>query len=409
MRNQRCHCGSAKSHIYSDTVYVEWLYVEWLGCRRHDRPPMNLRSAAGTSITVLLVVVAGVILLTQIFGFPSPISFVATDSMEPQLEPGDGFLGVPRPLAGEIEPGDVITFEAQSVGGGGLTTHRVVEETDEGYITKGDANPFRDTAAGEPPVTRGQIQLVVVQLDGEIITIPYIGQLQNIAQSTISTTISVLGLSAVSSSNPGVIVAVLGFVLIVVGGGYELLTPDNERTLSRSTRRSEVIDSRLLLIGLLLVLLLPLLSVSAIPSSTDELTIISSTAPDPDDPSIIEAGNYSEGNVTIKNGQPVPMVIIVEPASGGVEVYDQVLSAASGETVKTKFRVYAPEETGPFVRSRSTDYYIQSLPASVIVFLHNIHPLLALGATVGVVLAPVAVGFLLVVGNRQIALRNASR
>jgi len=370
---------------------------------------MNARSAAGTVVTGLLVVAVGLILLTQIFGFPSPISFVATDSMEPQLEPGNGFIGVPKPVAGEIETGDVITFEAQEVGGGGLTTHRVVEETDEGYITKGDANPFRDTAAGEPPVKASQIQLVVVQFNGEIVTIPYVGQLQSAAQSAISAVINALGLSSVSSSNPGVIIAVLGFLLVVVGGGYEILTPENERMMSRSARRSEVIDSRLLLIGLLLVLSLPLLSVSAIPSSTDELTIISSTAPDPDDPSIIEAGNYSEANVTIENGQPVPMVIIVEPASEGVKVYDKVLSAASGETVKSKFRVYAPEETGPFVRSRSTSYYIQSLPTSVIAFLHRIHPLLALGATIGVVLAPVAIGFLLVVGNRQIPLRDVSR
>ena len=370
---------------------------------------MNLRSAVGTAVTVLLVVAAGLILLTQVFGFPSPISFVATDSMEPQLEPGDGFLGVPQPLAGEIEPGDVITFEAQEIGGGGLTTHRVVEETDEGYITKGDANPFRDTAAGEPPVKESQIQLVVVQFNGEIITIPYIGQLQNAAQGTISATINALGLGAVSSSNPGVIVAVLGFILVVVGGGYEVLTPENERTLSRSMRREGVIDSRLLLVGILVVFSLPLLSVSAVPSSTDELTIISSTSPDPDDPSIIEAGNYTEANVTIENGQPIPMVIIVEPASEGVKVYDQVLPAASGETVKSKFRVYAPDETGPFVRSRSTSYYIQSLPTSVIAALHRVHPIIALVATTGVILGPIAIGFLLLVGNRQITLRDVSR
>ena len=370
---------------------------------------MRLRSAAGTAVTVLLVVAVVLILVTQVFGFPSPISFVATDSMEPQLEPGDGFIGIPKPLAGEIKPGDVITFEAQEVGGGGLTTHRVVEETDEGYITKGDANPFRDTAAGEPPVQESQIQLVVVQMNGEIVAIPYIGQLQSMVQGTIATVINGLGISAVSSSNPGVIIGVVGFILVVVSGFYEAFTPENDRTLSRSIRRRGTIDSRVLLIGLLLVLSLPLLSVSAIPSSTDELTIISSTSPDPDDPSIIKAGNYTEANVTIENGQPIPMVIIVEPASDGVKVYDQVLSAASGETVKSKFRVYAPEETGPFVRSRSTSYYIHSLPTSVIAFLHRIHPVIALAATIGVILAPVAIGFLLVVGNRQIPLRDVGR
>lgn len=370
---------------------------------------MDLRSAAGTAVTVLLLLSVGLILVTQVFGFPSPVSFVATDSMEPQLEPGDGFIGVPKPLAGDIEPGDVITFEAQEVGGGGLTTHRVVDETNQGYITKGDANPFRDTAAGEPPVQESQIQLVVVQFNGEIVAIPYIGRLQRIAQGTIATVINGLGVGGVSASNPGIIVGVVGFILVVVSGLYEAFTPENERTLTRSIRRKGVIDSSVLLVGLLVVLSLPLLSVSAVPSSTDELTIISSTSPDPDDPSIIEAGNYTEGNVTLENGQPIPMVIIIEPASEGIEVYDQILPAASGETVPSTFRIYAPNETGPFVRSRSTHYYIHSLPASVIASLHRIHPVVALTVTIGVVLAPVAIGFLLVVGNRQIPLRDVSR
>jgi len=370
---------------------------------------MNLRSVAGTTVTALLVIIVGLILLTQVFGFPSPISFVATDSMEPQLEPGDGFIGIPAPLAGEIENGDVITFEAQSVGGGGLTTHRVVETTPEGYITKGDANPFRDTAAGEPPVKPSQIRLVTVQIDGRIVVIPNIGQIANGFQGVLGAVIGAIGIGGITADNPGVTVAVLGFVLMVVAGGYDLLTGDTVRELTRSTRRRGVIDSRLLLVGLLLVVSLPLLSISAIPSGTDELTIISSTAPDPDDPSIIEAGNYTEANVTIENGQPVPMVIVVEPASEGVKVYDKVLSAASGETVRSKFRVYAPDETGPFVRSRSTSYYIQSLPASVIAALHRVHPVIALVATTGVILAPIAIGFLLVVGNRQITIRDVSR
>ena len=370
---------------------------------------MGLRSTAGTIVTVLLVLVAVTILLTQVFGFPSPVSFVATDSMEPQLEPGDGFIGVPRPLAGDIEPGDVITFEAQSVGGGGLTTHRVVEETDAGYITKGDANPFRDTAAGEPPVTESQIQLVVVQLNGRIVAIPYVGQLQSVAQGTITTIINTIGISTISAGNPGIVVGVVGLVLVVVASVYDAFTADNARSLNRSGRRSETLDSRLLLIGLLLVLSLPLLSVSAIPSGTDELSIVSSSSPDPDDPSIIEVGGYTEANVTIENGQPMPMVIIVEPASEGVEIYDPVLPAASGETVTTKFRIYAPEETGPFVRSRSVNYYVHILPTSVITFLHGIHPIIALTATIGVILSPVAIAFLLLVGVRQIPLRDVAR
>lgn len=370
---------------------------------------MNLRSAAGTALTVFLVLLVIIIVVPQVVGFPSPISFVETDSMEPQLEPGDGFIGIPKPIVGEIERGDVITFEAQTIGGGGLTTHRVVGKTERGYITKGDANPFNDTSAGEPPVTESQIQLVVVQINDEIVVIPNIGQFRNTVLGFISAGINAIGLSSISAGNPGIVVGVVGLVLLLGGMVYDALTPNTVRSMQRSMSRPTAIDSRLLLVALLLILSLPLLSVSMLPSGTDELVILSSERPNPNDVSIIKNGSYSEANVSLKNEQPIPMVIIVQPASDGVEVFDQLLSAAPGQTVTTKFRVWAPEEPGTYVRSRSVTYYINVLPASWIKILHNVHPLVALGATTGVILLPVAVLYLLLVGVQQIPLRETTR
>lgn len=370
---------------------------------------MDLRSAVGTTITILLILLIGTILVTQVFGFPSPISFVETDSMEPQLEPGDGFIGIPKPLAGEIERGDVITFEAQAVGGGGLTTHRVVGKTETGYITKGDANPFNDTTAGEPPVTESQIELVVVQFNGNIVVIPNVGQVASGIQGGIAAGLGTVGLTSISAGNPGIIVGVVGLVLVLGSMVYDAMTADNTRSVTRSVSRWDMSDSRLLLIIILLVLSVPLLSVSMLPSGTDQLEILSTERPDPNNPASIEPGNYSEANVTVENNQPFPMVIIVEPESEGVEVFDQVLSAATGETVTTIFRVWAPAEPGNYIRSRSVSYYIHVLPASWIAFLHTIHPLVALMTTTGIILLPVAVGFLLVVGVRQIPLRDVSR
>ncbi|TKX51714.1 signal peptidase I, partial [Halorubrum sp. SP3] len=71
---------------------------------------------------------------------------------------------VPPAIAGDIEEGDVVTFEAQELQGGGLTTHRVVDETDQGYITRGDANPFTDQDGPEPPVQESQIAAVALEL-----------------------------------------------------------------------------------------------------------------------------------------------------------------------------------------------------------------------------------------------------
>ncbi|RJX44733.1 signal peptidase I [Halonotius aquaticus] len=368
---------------------------------------MDLRSAAGTSITVLLVLIAILILVTQVFGFPSPISFVATDSMEPQLEPGDGFIGIPEPLAGEIAPGDVITFEAQRLGGGGLTTHRVVEKTEQGYLTKGDANPFRDQAAGEPPVQQSQIRLKAVQINDKIIVIPNVGDVSNAAEGVIGSVITGIGLGDISPDNPGITVAILGLVMVLGAGGYDFISDDTARLSRRSPSRN-VIDSRLLLVAVLLVLSLPLLSITALPSGTSELSIESSTA-STDNPAVIEPGNYTETNTTVENSQILPMVIIIEPASEGLEVSNSVLSAGSDETVTTKIKIWAPEEPGRYVRSRAVHFYIHVLPANTIGFLHRIHPFVALTVTTSVMLLPVAILFLLIVGNRKIPLREVSR
>ncbi|MFC7042310.1 signal peptidase I [Halonotius sp. GCM10025705] len=95
------------------------------------------------------------LLVSQLLGQPA-IVFVETGSMVPTLQPNDGYLAVPAVIADDPEVGDVILFESQNLGGGELTTHRVVEITDEGYITQGDANPFTDQDGDEPPSRRAR-------------------------------------------------------------------------------------------------------------------------------------------------------------------------------------------------------------------------------------------------------------
>lgn len=367
---------------------------------------MDFRSAFGTLATILLVLIAIFVVGSQLFGFPAPISYVATDSMEPQLEPGDGFIGIPKPLAGDVSEGDVITFQAQTVGGGGLTTHRIVDETPQGYITKGDNNPFTDPATGEPPVTEAQIELVVLQLNGKIVVIPNVGDVASSIQSGINTGIEGIGVGGISAGNPGIVVALLGLVLVIGGGIYDAVVGDTGRTTSRSTQRRGVIDSRLLLLAVLLVVSLPLLSITALPSGTDELGILSSERAHPDDPSIIKAGSFSEANTSVENDEMFPMVVIVEPKTSGISFSEQVLTVPPGGSSLTTARIYAPSETGPVTRVRSVTFYLHVLPAGLIGALHSLHPIIARLATMSVILAPVVVVYWLLIGFRPIALRE---
>lgn len=367
---------------------------------------MNIRSTTGTVITALLVMAIFLIIGSQILGFASPVGYVETDSMEPQLDPGDGYIGVPKPLAGDIGPNDVVTYEAQSLGGGGLTTHRVIRETDAGYITKGDNNPFTDQEGSEPPVTEAQIELVVLTVNGNIVSIPYLGDAAVAAQGIISTVIGILGLGNFSAGNPGIVVTVVGLVFIVIAGAYDLISDENARGMTRSIRRSATLDSRLVLVGVILILALPVLSVTALPSGTQELSILSTDRPNPDDPSLIQAGTTTEINSTVQNDQLFPMVVILEPKTEGVVFAEQVLTVPPGETAQTKLRLSAPDETGPYTRVRSKTFYIHVLPADLIAGLHRIHPVTARIATMGVIFAPVILIYWLLVGFREIPLRE---
>jgi len=112
---------------------------------------------------VLLALIAG-----NLLGTPVVLSFVETGSMEPTIQTGDGFVVLPPAVTGDVSAGDVVVFDARELEGGGLTTHRIVNETDDGYITQGDANPFTDQDDSEPPVSDDQIVAVAWQPNGQV-------------------------------------------------------------------------------------------------------------------------------------------------------------------------------------------------------------------------------------------------
>lgn len=66
----------------------------------------------------------------------SPV-IVLSGSMEPAFSAGDLLIIKQR---GSYRAGDIVTFED----GGALTTHRIIEQSPEGFITKGDHNNVPD-------------------------------------------------------------------------------------------------------------------------------------------------------------------------------------------------------------------------------------------------------------------------
>lgn len=87
---------------------------------------------------------------------------VLTGSMQPSIRPGDIVLVDEGDDAADPSVGSVIKFEE---GGDGTIIHRVAEVRDDGYVTRGDANPTSDPGVRSPGDVLG-IGVAVVPLVG---------------------------------------------------------------------------------------------------------------------------------------------------------------------------------------------------------------------------------------------------
>lgn len=372
---------------------------------------MNLRSIAGSGFTVLVVALVVAMLLGQQLGQPIVVGFVITGSMSPTLEPGDGFVAVPSAVAGDIDQGDVVTFHARELDGGGLTTHRVVGETDEGYVTQGDANPFTDQDGPEPPVQSSQIVAVAFQFNGEVVVIPQIGTVAMGLQSAIGAVAGLLGaipgLAGFADGDVGSVMTGAGLLLLGYSIIGERIGSDRKRTgRERSGRRTT--SAFLILFVILLLITVPATASMVIPSGTNDITIVSSQSPS-QNPTVIERGESVEFEYTFTNDGILPRVAVIDPASTGVEISNRVLAVSRGETQTATATIHAPDETGAYVRSVSERQYVQLLPTSLIVSLHDIHPYVAIACINAVIVVIVTSIFIITVGLQPFRFRSTDR
>ncbi|MFC7226412.1 S26 family signal peptidase [Salinirubellus salinus] len=351
------------------------------------------------AVLVVLVVVAG-----SLLGQPLLLSYVETGSMAPTMEPGDGFVALPPALAGDVGPDDVVVYEAKQLNGGGLTTHRVVEETTNGYVTRGDANPFTDQDGSEPPVTDGQIRAVALQVGGSVVTVPALGTLATGLQGAFG------GLQRTLSGLVGTDVPTTAVGLLLLGGGVALYGLDDGTGRERPTRDRGAggTDARVLVLVLTLVVVVPLTGSMVLPGGPQDLGIVSAESDSPAG-HVVEAGTTEERTYQLSNAGLLPTVVYLEPASEGLVVSPERTVLDGAAERDATLAVSAPPETGYYVRSLVEHRYVAVLPLAVLDSLYRVHPwapIVAIDAVVGG-------GFYLLgtvlVGGGSVRLRRRSR
>lgn len=115
-------------------------------------------------VTILFIVLALNLLTTksdklfEIIGYRSYT--VLSGSMEPKFYPGDIVITKHKNKT-DIQVDDIVTYRDND---GVIITHRIIEETPEGYITKGDNNNVEDADILTKEKIIGEVKLSIPKI-----------------------------------------------------------------------------------------------------------------------------------------------------------------------------------------------------------------------------------------------------
>lgn len=107
-------------------------------------------------LALLLIGNLYLLVMAHVMGIEHPVLFgystavIASGSMEPALSVDDLIVNHAQ---SSYTTGDIITFD----NGSGLTTHRIVDVTNGGYVTQGDANNAADLETVMPDMVVGRV------------------------------------------------------------------------------------------------------------------------------------------------------------------------------------------------------------------------------------------------------------
>jgi signal peptidase len=274
----------------------------------------------------------------------------------------------------------VVVFRAQRLGGGGPTTHRIIEQTDRGYITQGDNNNAPDQAGTEPPVQREQIIGQALQVRGHLVVLPgvgLIGQAGEDGSGTIQQFVEVASWRLGSDGLPSLGVTQLLFgalVFLYLGevarerlGGPRSERPNRTRQRERSDGQD---DFHTILLILTAIVVIALTAAMVIPGGAQQRGVVASQTTTP---GTVDPGSTVEFSHGIGNSDVIPMTVILE-SGGGLTLDRRQISLSRGEIANVSLTASVPQSIGYHRFFITEHWYLPVLPTELTVALHGIHP-----------------------------------
>lgn len=142
---------------------------------------MNIKIIMGRKIVWALILMAALaissILVFQLHEKKIEFKTVVSSSMSPSINAGD-VVAIEKVNASELKAGDVITF----VFAGTYTTHRIINVSAGGFLTKGDANKDPDMDIVKRSEVAGKV----------VFTIPFFGYIGSFVRTPMGFAVLIL-------------------------------------------------------------------------------------------------------------------------------------------------------------------------------------------------------------------------
>lgn len=343
---------------------------------------MTIRSAVGRVGVLVVLVAAAAVVVGALFGQPLLVGFVDSGSMQPVLSPGDGFVVLPAALAGDVEAGDVVVYDAERLHGGGLVTHRVVDVTPRGFVTRGDANPATDQESGEPPVKRAQVVGVALQVGGRLLSIPHLGAVVGLVGALQARLAALLGTPSLLGAQG------LAYLLFAASLGWYAVGAWRDRrgrARARGRTQSRGRSVRPVLLALALLVAAAATVGMVAPSGTQKYPVVSAEFDSPG-ARVVPTGESETTVHRVGNGGLLPVVVFLEPGSEGIDVSPRELRLGGHSGANATVTLSAPPETGYYRRYLVEHRYLGVLPPALVRSLYRLHPwapIVAIDALVG--------------------------
>jgi len=308
-------------------------------------------SDSNSLITLLFIIVLVIITVTTaIPTSQSPVIITSpdTESMVPTIETTDLVIAI---SSNEYASEDVILFRDSNVDQ--LILHRIVDETEEGYITQGDANDITDQEAGLDPVSNSQISGRLVTYEDDPITIPYIGLIYSQTE-----------------------LLVLGWIIFLIFTifGSAITEPEYKHNEFSFIRTASV---------LILIFCLVAISISFFFPTIETLTYVVSQQPPPDSPDVVGLNNTKEQSMVIDNG--LNLITTQYPEFSSNQIQLQSVSRTAWDETEFIFINEPQSSIGPIETEVTVYTYLRVLPRPLLYSIAQIHPLLGSVASVGII------------------------